>query len=207
MLISFSKLQQKYNFYPKGVVHVGSHEGQELEEYHKLGIQDVIFIEANPEIYNRLLKKCNGNENILCFNECISDKDGEKVTFNVANNDGQSSSILELGTHKQMHPEVKYNGSFECETVTLDTLLLGLEDKYDFLNADIQGAEGLMLKGATELLNQFNYLYLEINTTEVYKDCMQLPEMKEFLSEYGFELKETFFPGNCTWGDSFWSKC
>lgn len=204
MLIPFQKLAQKYSFKPTGVVHVGSHEGQELEEYFKLGIKDVIFIEANPKIYNRLVRKCSSYPEVLCFNECVSDTDGEKVTFNVANNDGQSSSFLELGTHKQMHPEVKYIGSFECETVKLDTLLMGIDQKFNFLNMDIQGAEGLALKGADNLLDQFDYLYLEVNKTEVYKGCMQLDEMDVFLKGYGFKRVETFFPGNCTWGDSFW---
>lgn len=37
----------------------------------------------------------------------VSDKDDEMVMFNIANN-GQSSSILEFGTHSSEHPDVKF---------------------------------------------------------------------------------------------------
>lgn len=207
MLIPFQTFKQKYpEFQPQGVVHVGAHEGQELEEYHKLGIDKMIFIEANPQIFNRLEKNCEPYSDVLCFNECISDTDGEEIEFKITNNDGQSSSFLELGTHKQMHPEVRFTDSLKLKTIRLDTLLEGLDPEYDFLNMDIQGAEGHALRGLGKMLNQFKYLYLEINTTEVYENCMQLPELTAYLNGFGFTLKETLFPGNCTWGDSFWMK-
>ena len=88
----------------------------------------------------------------------------------------------------------------------MDNLLKGLDEDYDFLNMDLQGAEGHALKGLGKMLTQFKYLYLEVNTTEVYEGCMQLPELTAYLSGFGFTLKESFFPGNCTWGDSFWMK-
>lgn len=207
MLIPFQTLKQKYpQFQPQGVVHVGAHEAQELPEYHKLGIHKMVFIEANPQIFKRLEMKCAQYPDIICFNECIGDEDGKEVEFNIANNDGQSSSFLELGTHKQMHPEVHFTSKLKMKMTRLDTLLEGIEPEYDFLNMDIQGAEGHALKGLGKMLNQFKYLYLEVNTTAVYENCMQLAEMTIFLHRFGFQLKETLFPGNCTWGDSFWVK-
>ncbi len=206
MLIPFTQLHQKYKFTPGGVVHVGAHEGQELSEYHKIGIEKMIFIEALPEIYTRLVKHCEPYPEVLCFNECIGAVDNEWITFHVANNDGQSSSFLELGTHLQMHPEVSFIKDLQMKTTRLDTLLNGLDTDYDFLNMDIQGAEGLALKGAGDLLHQFKYLYLEINTTDVYKGCMQLPELEEYVGRFGFKRKEILFPGNCTWGDCFMMK-
>lgn len=206
MLIPFQKLKTKFpQFQPKGVVHVGAHEGQELSEYHRLGIKDMIFIEANPKIYQRLLKNCAPYEDVICFNECVSDKE-EEVTFNIANNDGQSSSFLELGTHKQMHPEVSYIGTQTMKTVRLDSLLKGLDKGFDFLNMDIQGAEGLALVGMGDLLSQFKWLYLEVNKTEVYKGCVQLPELEYYVGKFGFKRKEILFPGNCTWGDCYFDK-
>ena len=202
MLIPFTQLQQKYKFTPSGVVHVGAHEGQELSEYHKIGIEKMIFIEALPEIYTRLVKHCEPYPEILCFNECIGAEDGELITFHVANNDSQSSSFLDFGTHRQMHPEVEFINDLHLKTTRLDTLLNGLDKDYDFLNMDIQGAEGVALIGLGSLLDQFNYLYLEVNKTEVYKGCMQVDELDKFLFE--FERVETLWPGRCTWGDAFY---
>lgn len=207
MLIDFQTLARKHpEFKPKGVVHVGAHEGQELQHYHKLGIEKMIFIEALPKIYDKLVKNCEPYPEVMCFNECVSDKDGEEITFNVANNDGQSSSFLQLGTHKQMHPDVEYIEEIKMKTVRLDSLLSGIDEDYDFLNMDLQGAEGHALRGLGDVLNQFKYLYLEVNITEVYECCMQLPELEEYLAGFGFKKKDIFFPGNCTWGDCFFMK-
>ena len=207
MLIPFKNLQKRYpQFRPKGVLHIGAHEGQERKAYRELGIEKMIFIEAIPDIYQRLLKNCEDYPEAICFNECISDVDGEDITFKISNNDGQSSSFLELGTHKQMHPDVHYIREIKCKTVRIDTLLVGLEPEYDFLNIDLQGAEGHALRGMGTLLNQFKYLYLEVNTTEVYEGCIQLPELEEYLAQFGFKKKEILFPGNCTWGDAFFIK-
>lgn len=207
MLIPFQELKRKYpQFKPKAVLHVGASEGQELDEYHKLGIKKMIWIEAIPNIYQVLTKRCSPFPDITCYNNCISDVDGDEITFHVANNGGQSSSFLEFGTHKQMHPDVHYTKDIKMKTVRLDTLLKDLDPDYDFLNIDLQGAEGHALRGLGDLINQFKYLYLEVNTTDVYKGCMQLPEMDEYLAQFGFVRKETLFPGNCTWGDALYLK-
>jgi FkbM family methyltransferase len=204
MLIPFTDLQRKYKITPNGVLHVGANVGEEIPEYHKIGVRDMIFIEANPNIFQVLQKKCSRFPEIVCYNNCISDVDGETVDFHIANNAGQSSSFLELGTHKEMHPDVKYIRHLQMKTVRLDTLLKGIDSKFDFLNMDLQGAEGHALRGMGDILHQFRYLYLECNKTEVYKGCMQLPEMDDYLKAYGFYRVETFWPGNCTWGDCFY---
>tara|TARA_R110000782_G_scaffold195198_2_gene284732 strand:+ start:97 stop:714 length:618 start_codon:yes stop_codon:yes gene_type:complete len=202
MLIPFTNLQRKYKIAPKGVLHVGANVGEEIPEYKKIGVNKMIFIEANPKIFQVLEKKTAADENIICFNECVGDVDGQEVTFHISNNAGQSSSFLDLGTHKEQHPDVHYIKDLKLKTVRLDTLLEGLDSDYNFLNMDLQGAEGLALKGMGKLLDQFDYLYLEVNKTEVYKGCMQLPEMDEFLKD--FHRVETLWPGRCTWGDAFY---
>lgn len=203
MLIPFTDLQKRYDFTPKGVVHVGAHEGQELNEYHKIGIDRMIFIEALPEIYNRLVKNCSPYPDILCFNECVSDVDDQEVIFNVSSNDGQSSSFLQLGTHKDVHPEVRYVKSIPMKTIRLDTLLKGIDIDFDFLNMDLQGAEGHALKGMGDLLDQFNYLYLEVNKKELYKNCALVEEIDSYVENYGFKRVETLWCGNTFWGDAF----
>ncbi len=206
MLIPFTELQRKYNINPTGVVHVGANIGEEIPEYHKIGVQKMIWIEANPEIYKKLVANADPYPDIICFNECVSDVDGQEVVFHIANNAGQSSSFLELGTHKQMHPDVKYIKDLKLKTVRLDTLLNGLDSDYDFLNCDLQGSEGYALRGLGDMLNQFKYLYLECNKAELYKGCMQIDEMDEYLKKFGFKRVETLWCGNTMWGDCLYLK-
>jgi len=82
---------------------------------------------------------------LLIENAVISDKE-ETLKFNVANH-GQSSSLLELGLHKQFHPHVHYVDFFMAKTQLLKDILPKYEDiHFNFLNLDIQGAELKALK-------------------------------------------------------------
>ena len=59
----------------------------------------------------------------------------------------------------------------------------------NFLNIDIQGAELLALKGMGDIINYFDYAYLEVNRNYVYKNCALIDEIDKYLSKYFFSLK------------------
>jgi FkbM family methyltransferase len=139
------------------------------------------------------------------FKAVISDKDNATVTFHLTNN-VQSSSILEFGTHAQHHSWVHFVGHTQETTTTLDTFLKekGFDPKaYDFWNFDIQGAELMALKGASQALQYAKALYLEVNTEEVYKGCAQLGEIDAFLEERGFTRVLTDITSH-GWGDALY---
>ena len=50
MLINLDTIVSKYGS-PKGVIHMGAHLAEELEDYQRHNIKDVIWIEANPYLY------------------------------------------------------------------------------------------------------------------------------------------------------------
>ena len=61
MLISLHELIQKYNIVLKGILHVGAHECEELNDYEKyLNRNKILWVEALP--YK--VKLC---KNKLCF--------------------------------------------------------------------------------------------------------------------------------------------
>ena len=65
----------------------------------------------------------------------------KKVTFNIADN-GQSSSILDFGTHSKHHPHVKMINKVKLKTIRLDKLIKEKKipiEKLNFMNLDIQG--------------------------------------------------------------------
>jgi FkbM family methyltransferase len=208
MLIDFRQLFPRYNIKPKGVLHIGANIGEEAPVYLELGIHNQFWIEANPEIFTRLQQNVSGNQFAECWNYCISDVDGEKVNFHVSNNGSQSSSILELGTHKTQHPDVHYVKDIPMETIRIDTLFKNnFSGLLDFLNIDLQGAELKALKGMGDLLNQFKWVYLEVNSDHVYEGCALLPEIEEYLSQFGFKRAELkWASANLTWGDCLFIK-
>ncbi len=200
MLIDFRTLIAKYNFTPNGILHIGAHEGQEAEVYDEICQGDVVWIEANPELYKRLLRHLENYPRQIGIHALVSDTDGLKMDFNISSNDGQSSSILELGTHSIVHPEVTYVNKIELTSSRVDMIDYDF-DGLDFLNIDLQGAELLALKGMGDLLNQFKYLYLEVNWAELYKGCVLFPDLCIWLKGKGFKAVEWQEAGNTKWGD------
>ena len=45
MLINFTNLRKKYNMNIKGIIHVGAHYGEEIQEYVDNGIQKITVFE------------------------------------------------------------------------------------------------------------------------------------------------------------------
>lgn len=213
MLIDFRTLFPKYNIQPKGVLHVGANVGEERDVYLELGIKKQVWIEANPETFEKLKVNISGNPDAVAVNWCISDKQ-EEVTFHVSNNGSQSSSILPLGTHKQMHPDVTYVKEIKMRAISLGQFFMAhaYENPYsvhikflqslDFLNIDLQGAELKALKGLGRYLDQFKWVYLEVNSDHVYEGCALLPEIEIYLMSFGFKRAELkWASANLTWGD------
>lgn len=75
--------------------------------------------------------------------------------------------------------------------------------KYNFWNFDIQGAELMALKGATQSIKYAKAIYLEVNEKELYKNCGLITEIDTFLLQYKFKRVLT----NITihgWGDALY---
>lgn len=208
MLISFDYLFRKYKIKPEGILHVGANEGQEAEMYDQLGVKNVIWVEAIPEVFAKLQKniaKYPGQSAILA---CVGDQDGKEVVFNVANNDGQSSSYLQFGTHAKVHPTVKYVRQEKMVMRRLDSLLMMELEYFEpcsgwFLNMDLQGVELDALRGMGSLLHDFDWAYIEVNAEPLYEGCALVQEVDDYLAKFKFLPKETKWTG-AKWGDRFY---
>jgi FkbM family methyltransferase len=205
VLIPFKSLKRKYKLKVDGVLHLGAHLGEEAQDYFNMGVRNVIWVEANPELIPRLRDNV-GRFSHTILNYLVADEDGKQFTFHVTNN-FMSSSVLELGTHKKSSPDVHYTHDLQLEGITVDSMVQrhGLTG-FNFLNMDLQGAEKLALIGASETLNVVDYVYSEINTEEVYLGNALVGDLDDILKPYGFELVESSMAGNAGWGDGFWIK-
>ena len=200
MLISLHELIKKYNIIFKGILHVGAHECEELNDYEKyLNRSKILWIEALNDKVDFCKQKYN---NIQIENAVVSDKI-ENIKFNISNN-GQSSSILELGLHKYFHPHVCYINSFMIETKLLKDIICNYDINYNFLNLDIQGAELKALKGMESYLYTVDYIYTEVNSDYVYENCALITELDEYLLKFGLHRVETKWCENYRWGDAFY---
>ena len=200
MLISLHELFKKYNINFKGILHVGAHECEEINDYCRyIPPNLILWIEALED----KVKLCKSKyPNTFIENAVVSDK-VEIVKFNRSNN-GQSSSILELGLHKHFHPHVWYTNSYEVETKMLKDIINKYNIEYNFLNLDIQGAELKALKGMEEYLPKVDYIYTEVNSDYVYENCCIVTELDSYLEKFGLFRVETKWCENYRWGDAFY---
>ena len=228
MLIPFNQLFARHKIHAREVLHVGANTGQEAEAYARMGMERVTWVESHEQTYKKLVAHVGSLAGVpvqstlgsfaivagdkgpihYCLNACISNEDGKVVTFNVANNGCQSSSILEFGTHTREHPTVEFVEKVQMKTQRLDTLLAerGIEfNPGAFLNIDLQGAELLALQGLGAALSKFDHLYLEVNTAELYKGCPLVGELDVWLKERGFVGRETKMTGS-GWGDKYYGR-
>ena len=208
MLIDFRMLWPKYGIKPKGVLHIGANVGEEAPVYLELGVTKQLWIEANHLIFETLQNNIKPNSDAHAICAVISDKI-EQVKFNISSNASQSSSILELGTHKTVHPEVSFVRSEERWSTTIAEIYeqdFIEPDDYDFLNIDLQGTELKALKGMGGIINNFKWAYLEVNKAELYIGCALIEEIDAYLLNYGFVRVETQWAGNTNWGDALYIK-
>jgi FkbM family methyltransferase len=207
MLIPFSEcveILRERGLNVTGILHVGAHECEEFRHYLSHGIlpEQMYWLEAN----NKKVEECKrrGIPNVYC--QAIDNKVGEEV-FYVTNN-GQSSSLLELGSHAIVYPHIVVTESYKVNVNTLknwiETNSIPIET-CSFWNLDIQGKELDALKSAGEYIKHANAIYTEVNTGEVYKGCALLPEIDEFLKTYGFtRIKSDICKEE--WGDALYVK-
>ena len=101
-----------------------------------------------------------------------------------------SNSIF--GATETLHrrwPNVRETGAQEkVRTRTLDGLLADLDfGPVDVLVVDVQGAELLVLRGATQTLSKVKAVVSEVSTQPLYQGGVLFAELESFLAGHGFE--------------------
>ena len=190
MLISLADVIARHELAVTGVIHAGAHFGQEAELYRSCGIDEVLWIEANPQMIDEL------RANVERFGQrvasaCLAPMSGDVVLFNVAesasgDNRGMSSSVLPFAAHLQRYPHVRYVSQIELTTSTLDAVVAEhAATRSNLLVLDVQGYELHVLQGAAETLGHTDCIYSEINVDELYGGGALLPDLDSFLAERG----------------------
>jgi FkbM family methyltransferase len=206
MLISAEEVKKHLNLFNikiEGALHIGAHDCEELPVYQTLGLppSDVIWVDAIEEKVAKNLAR--GIPNV--YHAAVADQDDKEVTFYRTVND-QSSSILPLESHLKHYPWITVSSETKMNTITIDSFLKknGISpEKLHFWNFDIQGAELLALKGASNAIQYARVIYLEVNKEHLYKDCALIEEIDAFLNAHKFIRVETKFVDQ-GWGDALY---
>jgi len=194
---------EKYNIKIKGILHVGAHKCEEKNMYNTIlnvDDSDIVWVDANPKLIEE--NKNNGIPNCYC---AALDEKEQNTTFKITNN-GQSSSLLDFGTHATSHRDIVVTDIIDVKTQSLNTFFESNNldvTKYNIWNFDIQGSELHVFRGSKNLLKYADCIYTEVNTGEVYKGCGLLNEIDLLLEGHGFIRIQTYLTGE-NWGDALY---
>lgn len=195
MIEDFLKRGNKMNYdflkTAKGIIHIGASKGNERKIYKHYPNLNVLFVEALPDVYEILKAKTQGNPKWKSLNYCVTDKDDTMTKFYRSSNRGLSSSIYEFFGHKEIWKHISMVETLEIPTITLPTMLQREKidvSNFDVLLMDTQGSEILVLNGAEQIINNFEYIISEAATFEAYKGCGMLADIEKFMDNNDFEL-------------------
>jgi len=205
MIVNFKKAITDYNIIPKGVIHVGGYNGDEIYEYTALDIKEMVFFEPQKDLYEQILSKKAGNEKIITYNFGLGSTTTKLKMYRSFGNDGASSSFLEPEKHLTLHPGIAFKETEEEFNIyKMDDVIINKE-LYNFLNMDVQGYELEVLKGGVETLKHIDIIVCEVNRDSVYKNNAHINDLDKFLEEYRFKRIEVNWLGNL-WGDACYVK-
>ncbi len=148
----------------------------------------VISFEPNPAEFKKAVEVNERNLNVEVRNLALSSSPGIQKMHILDNS--FSSSLLEPTEgipDQKMSAKLKVNNTLQVKTSTLD-IELGAVKSIDLIKIDTQGTELNILKGATEVLKNTDYILIEQNNNDYYKGGCQYFEVDGFLRENGFEL-------------------
>jgi FkbM family methyltransferase len=190
-----------------GVIHVGAHDGSCVKSYLKIGIKNILLFEPQKNLYKKIKKKFYFNLfniNIIKKNYALSNYSGKSL-FNLNSND-QCSSLKELGKHKIIYKDFIVKKKIVVPVRTLYDFLKKKFKDYNFLNIDAQGSELDILRGAKNLIRQFDIIYLEVNFDYLYKKSPLVYKIDNYLKKYDYKRIYTITPYHPTWGDAIYIK-
>ena len=173
----------------KFVVDVGANKGQfALAARSYLPEARIVSFEPLNEPANIFETIFSGDERVKLYRYAIGAKDEESV-IHISNSE-DSSSLLPI-TEKQ---STLYPGTNEVDTRIIKVRRLSKILKKEqilepaLLKIDVQGFELSTLEGAVDLLDAFEYIYVECSFVELYLGQSLAYEVLAFLSQYDFNL-------------------
>ncbi len=162
--------------YPsKGVIHVGSNDGYEVQWYKALGIKNIICFEPLPSAVKNFKKN---NPETTIYQYALGNRNFYKK-LNIAIEEGYGSSLLESKREKWV-------GSVKVKVVRFDSLKNIDHSLYDALVVDVQGYEMQVLEGFGKHLKNFTRLNIEVSNKPMYEGSASGQEILKFLEKKGF---------------------
>lgn len=175
----------------ENVFDVGANKGQYGEAILNGGYSgNIVSFEPISEAHTELSKISKKYENWLVHPRCAIGDSSKTVSLNISKNSYSSSLLPMLPSHLAAAPSSIYVGQEEVEMITLDSLIedYQYENKRNFLKIDVQGAEKLVLDGATQFMKSTHGIQVEVSSIPLYEGEASFDLLNQMLNESGFFL-------------------
>jgi FkbM family methyltransferase len=181
-----------FNYLPKQkplhYVDVGAFHGYFFETVKdEVNISSAILIEPQPALASELRQKYGNDKSVLIFDTVLGDTRREVEFYRQA--ESATSSMLRIDENVLGgHLDTSVAEVTRHTAVPLDELLLNDTRRIDFLKIDVQGAELLVLKGATNVLQRTSYIWIEVSFKPLYEGSATFDEVYRYMNNSGFRL-------------------
>lgn len=189
------------------LVYIGTNEGESLDDY--IDLYDKIYaFEPDPEIFQKLVSRFEGRDNLICINSACSETSGKKTLYVTENR--HSSSLSELSDYSLQHG---FSGgkesfkTFEVTSINLHEFLIKNQIDYiDTLITDCQGSDLSILKTIKSFIDErkIGEIFCEThaNSIELYSGLYnQFDGFKEILNQ-NYKIKDFYLDGRLMSKDS-----
>ena len=166
---------------PRTVIHVGSHLAQDQIQYDSLGVNEVIWCEADEECVSIIRERYPQSKTIegLFWSE-----KNKEIDFWIMKDRAQNTVFRPLKMEGSQTKVPLLTTTLDAEFLHSDLL------SPIMLVLDVQGAELHVLKGGAEFLNKVEYLVCEITEQSTIAQFSILQnEVENILHPYGFVPK------------------
>ena len=201
---------------PITIFDIGACEGLNAIRYSEMFPNSTVYaVEPRKDNIGLIFKYLKEYEtkNVNVVELCFSDKVGTSE-FHVSSSErangewdlgNKSSSLLPPDKHHEEFPWIKFDETIEVETTTLDDFCdQNKIDHIEFIHMDVQGAEMMVLNGASKMIQNLDAIWLEVEVVSLYKNQPLKNEIEKFFKKWGFvKIADTI---NFVSGDQFWIK-
>ena len=173
------------DFQPKTIVDVGANKGKWSEFLNRMyPSAEILMVEADEQHKEKLEKFASNKRPKVDYTiSLLSSKDDQVAPWYGGGNTGNSMFRENSETYENDKPVSK-------KTYTLDTVVKRshLQNKVDILKLDVQGAELVVLQGATEVLKQVTFIQLEASTVQYNLGGSCMWQVDQILRGAGYAL-------------------
>ena len=192
-------------------VDIGSHKGTYTDLIlNNISVTEkLILIEPQKHIFKFIQNKYKNNDNIVIYNNVISDK--EKIVKLFINKHDLTSSLTKINQkNKYLNFKAKlFGGSvnqmitnkYNVKSINLRKLVKKEKLKFiDLIKIDTEGHELKVLEGAGDFLKCVKYIIIEFHNSNIFINYDPL-KIEKFLKKNNFTLKKSFKFPFTTWED------